>query len=222
MTQLKKIVRAIYTPLGGAAKVLGQQYLVYRMMPTSTGSILQPENIAIAKFNCYMQRSTSKQLLETQIFDLVAYAATGNALKLQVGDILVETGFAANGGRFCIAQIRYSNPFRIVAMKVETDAQIRFNKFDAGEADPAQPQSARFVEKYGGSRLDYEAHLTLTNGVYGKTAYNGAAAAVIPIGVAIKDRVRDDHDRICRRRTARRKTSCTSRRCPVISRDSSI
>lgn len=104
MTDVHRMFRLMNKADGKAARHIGLKYDVYRLSNTSSGSILAPANKVISNLKFRMVLDTNGWTIEqSRIYDMI-YAGLGNANKLQIGDVLVETD--GDGEMFTLAQTR--------------------------------------------------------------------------------------------------------------------
>lgn len=174
-TSIAQIDAAIQVGRGAAASVLGQAYLVYRLNAHSTGQLEQASNQVTfpggkTLFPAYMERTATLSDIETNwMGNLPLFKGTCNALNLQVGDLLVETGYGADGGAFTFA---FRRPATSDAIFIQTPLPSMFSR---SENNPTKIDGGRVP--YGGMIKPYELFLTLTNGVY-TWSETGTPAAV--------------------------------------------
>jgi hypothetical protein len=187
-TALPQINAAVQTGRGAAASVLGQTYDVYRLSETTQTSIISGTPV-LSGFRMYVQRITSKKDVENQFFDLLLYKGTCDNSALQLGDVLVQTGYENDGSIFYFAQAR---PLKIsVFVRVENPSMIQ-RPFPYGGAAAQQPQAPGFIAApgYGGASQFNRDKLVLVNGSYDwAPADADTEIASVPIGLQLTNRV---------------------------------
>ena len=188
-TRVKYVDGKIQYGRGRAANVLGQTYTVYRLGPKSNGSILNGKPV----YNKFQMRGekSSKKALENATFDLLAFTFEVDNLKLERGDILVETGYKSDNGIWMFAQDRPTR--ESVFMRVETKCFISRPNTGAGSSAQQVAGSGVVVSRaWGATYKGIEEYLTLAGGVYTfKSPPDATMGATIPIGIQPLNRVRD-------------------------------
>lgn len=177
-TPVQPYQRIIDNARGIAASFVGQIYDVYRLNKRSNGAIVSASNRIIASFPCKMTRNTVALADEqAKIYELV-YQGLCDVSKLQIGDVLVETGFRSDRGMFVLAQERPLKPYMFV--RVEINGAI--TRQSAVQAEPLLGRGP-----YQGTSKGYESVAQLSNGMYAYV-HNGTPAQ-IPIGIQIDRRM---------------------------------
>jgi hypothetical protein len=182
---------------GKAAGVYGQTYDVYRIT-NQTGSYMDGPPV-FSDFPMSPFKAKKGQT-ENQTFDLQIFDGTCDNTKLQLGDILVETGFEGEqGDRFVFAQRR---PFRGRSLFVRCEANISVTRPQpkGGQAGQ-QPQSGGIrAPGYIGltKRGEYGVKLArgnyyFTNQVVAQPLANSpfSGLAAIPAALLQLNRIRD-------------------------------
>lgn len=177
---------------GKAASVLGQTYNVYRLLPTTSVSVLA-QNPLYANWPARIRRTTDVKAIEDQIFKLLVFRATFNSLNFLVGDVMQETGYKAQAeGVYVFVQ---SRPTReSLWMRAESNCTISRPTPTAGQAAQLPASGALIARGYGGYVKDTEWPLTLTNGRYAFTDIPGMSPATIPVGIQQELRVADSRE----------------------------
>ncbi len=169
---------------GTAAAYKGQRYAVRRLSPRSNVSVLAQAPV-IAAFPMIPSRVTSKNLLEDEIFTLLAYQGDCDYTQLQFGDVLSET--KPGGDTLVYAQHRTTREaifmrcesVMTVTRPVDASARAAAALTSPNVGPYIVPDEDADVEDSPTADGDV---LTLANGVY---AYQpaGATSAQIPVGI---------------------------------------
>jgi hypothetical protein len=187
-TDLKQIDLAIQAGRGAAASVLGQTYDVYRLSSASNGSILDGEPV-ITGYQGRLRRITDRKAIEADPLELIVAEFTLSNVDLELGDILVETGYESDGGRWCFAQARPTRESLFV--RCEELVQIYRprvgNLVPTGTPNAATPGAPFVSSTFASSDVSTRESLSLTDGVYNFSPPN-IAAADIPIGIQMTAR----------------------------------
>ena len=197
-TYIAQIDSAIQQGRGAAATILGQTYDVYRNGPQTNVSVISSGSLTIHNYPMRIRRS-QKVAIENVPFDLLVITATCDNRQLQLGDILVETGYEAQpDNRFCVAQIRPTR--ETIMVRVENPAAIQRPQPDGGAASQQPisngvPGTCVMAVGYGGITPFNREILTLTDGAYAfLPAGSTTPQASVPIGIQQRSRTRDRRD----------------------------
>lgn len=188
-THLQQIDQAIQAGRGAAASVLGQTYTQYRLGSTS-GSITSGAPVA-TNFPARIGKA-QKKAVENQSFDLLIFEAICDNRTLDIGDLLVETGYGSDGGQFWVAQKRPTR--ETLWVRAESNCNVTRPMPTAGAASEQPASGPELVDGYAGLQKDTEQILTLQNGLYSFTSAQGATKAVIPAGLQPLNRIKDARD----------------------------
>lgn len=188
---------------GKAASVYGQTYDVYRL-GTSSGSIYDSKPV-LSNFPMSPVKAKGKDI-ENETFKLQIFDGDCNNTKLQLGDILKETGYEAlttsgqqvqggtsnafTGDVFCFAQRR---PFRGPSLFVRCEAGISITRpAPRSGAAYQQPRSGSVKASFHiGVDKASEWGLVLSNGSYFFSNDPQYDLAGIPAGLLQLNRIRD-------------------------------
>jgi len=178
MSQIARIDNALRRGLGLGAKVIGNQYDVYRLNNASTGSIIQTSNKVISSFNARFSFMPPKTLLEqTELYNQW-YTAMVDTRQLKMGDMLVEVGPSLtdtpDGRIFCLVDVT-SMRAPIFARCEVLGALTRPND------DSIVDQPLQGEVDYQGQTKFTEWISVLTNGFY--DMQGTGSPAVIPMGL---------------------------------------
>lgn len=190
-THVAQIDAAIQAGRGAAASVLGQTYTQYRLSSTSSGSITSGSPIA-TNYPARIERITERKKIENQTFDLLVYEAMCDNRTLEIGDLLVETGYGSDGGQFWVAQKRPTR--ETLWVRAESNCNITRPKGTAGNAEQQPTSGPVLVDGWGGVEKDTEQVLALQNGLYYFTSTAGVTKAVIPAALQPLNRITDARD----------------------------
>lgn len=160
------------------APLFGSPFAVRRLSPYANGTILAQPPILTAAFQ--LERSTKRDLVETQLFDTVWMIATGDGRQMLLGDILTGTG--ADTSTYCYAQHRLTDP--VIFVQCDAFATLK-RPVEVADRSTALPQSG-FVAVTGDDEVDEATAdvLTLTAGRYAFTpAASNPIAAAVPVGL---------------------------------------
>lgn len=189
MTRIAHIDSKIQRGRGKAASKLGQTYTQYRLGSTS-GSITSGTPIA-TNFPARIAKA-SKKAIENQSFDLLVMEATCDNRTLEIGDLLVETGYGSDNGQYWVAQKRPTR--ETLWVRAESNCNITRPMPTAGAASQQPASGPELVDGWAGVQKDTEQILTLQNGLYSFTSTAGATKAVIPAGLQPLNRIKDARD----------------------------
>lgn len=183
MANVQTIENARQKGRAAVARVLGQNYSVYRLTSASNNSITAGTPL-YTNFKSVMTSWRSRMDIENSIFELQSFNADCDSRGLQIGDIFVENGFRSDGSMYAVASIR---PLKAtVLMRVEQPTLITLYNPAAGRADQ-QPVSGAVQIKaapgggYGGGTKASEQILTLTAGNYAFSTTG--TPATVPCGL---------------------------------------
>jgi len=203
-TRLAYLDRKVQYGRGKAAGVYGQTYDVYRNGPNVSGSIYDSKPV-LSNYPMSPAKAKSSQI-ENETFKLQVFDGDCDNGKLQLGDILKETGYEAltisgqqvqggtsnafTGDVFCFAQRR---PFRGKNLFVRCEAAISITRpTPRSGAAAQQPQSGGVKASFHiGVDKASEWGMVLSNGEYffsNDPQYNLAG---VPAGLLQLNRIRD-------------------------------
>jgi hypothetical protein len=164
------------------------------MNSNTSGSVISPISLVYSSLPMYFRdhKRASKVYIENTTFDLIVFEAMCNGLKLQVGDFLVENGYKADSGMYCVAQLRPLS--QNILVRVESPSTIEKPHPDAGASEDQPPSAAVWVQgKYGGLRPPGRYELTLQGGLYSMQKQGIGTLASVPIGLQPINRVGEGH-----------------------------
>lgn len=158
---------------GRAASVLGQTYTVFRNPTYSTnlpspninGSLTASAPV-LANYQAYVERTTSKKLIENAAFDILIYDVTCDNRQLVLQDLLVQTGYENDGSVFVMAFRRPVPPYVTLWVRTESTCTITRPYPIAGQAAQQPTSGPRETKGWGGVTKQGEQFLTLVNGAY--------------------------------------------------------
>ena len=176
---------------GIASGVLGQTYDVRRLLdPTPATGSISSQIPVWTNFPARIRRTTSKLVIEDDIWGLICYIAMCDNRVLQLLDEMTETGYEAmTNGCYIFVQARPTR--ETLWMRAESNIAITRMMPTAGSA--AQQPSAGWVADtvgLGTVQKDTEHVLTLNNGVYAFSG-SGASPASIQCGLQPTTKVTD-------------------------------
>jgi len=187
---MPQIDDAIQQAQGAIGAVVGQTYDVFRMTNTTSGSILNGP--ALYTGFPLSPAKAQKKHIENTTFDLQVFVGTCDNRDLEIGDVLVETGYEAlENNIFIFAQRR---PMGVsLFVRGEVKGFISRPNTGAGSSSQQTPGSGVVVDDaWGGTYKGIEEYLTLTNGVYTfQSPPDASTGATLPIGLQPLNRVRD-------------------------------
>jgi hypothetical protein len=188
-TSVQRIDSKIQYGRGREAGKLGQTYTVQRMTPTTNVSVTSTPPV-IQNFPARIQRAR-KMAIENQSFDLLVVEATCDNRKLQLMDVLNETGYKSDGGVYTVAQFRPTRE----TLWVRTESNIAITRPLPGAGQAVQMPTTPGVTiapdgTWGGVTKAGEQVLTLVDGVYSFSNANAAPAGV-QAGLQPLNRVRE-------------------------------
>lgn len=192
-TALQQINQAIQTGRGAAASVLGQGYDLYRLINTTSGSVVSGTP-ALTQYQCSMRKTQDRNAIENAVFELPIFEGTCNALPLVLGDVLVENPayYEGTGSAYVFAQARPRRENLFV--RCEFNISITRPNPKGGQSGQ-QPSSGNIVQdpytNYGGNTKANELLLVLNNGLYSFST-SGTLAGV-PCGIQPQNRIRSPH-----------------------------
>jgi hypothetical protein len=188
MGSLVRINRAIQRGRGKLAEKIGQTYNVYRLTKKTNRAIVSGEP-TIANFFGRLRRITDKKAIENAPLELVIAEFKCNNLTLELGDLLVETGYESDGATWCFVQGRPTRESLFV--RVELAAKIYRprigNIIPAGTA-AASPGAPFVSPTFASSDLSTRDPLTLVNGVYAFSQTPTDTPATVPVGIQLTAR----------------------------------
>lgn len=187
MSFLPDLDQIIQVGRGAAASVVGQTYSVYRLTDTTSNSIFSSDPV-LTEFPAKFDKAKTADI-ENVTFELLVCALTCDNTNLQIGDVLKETGYKADGGQYVLAQTRPLKPS--IFVRVERDVAISRPSPAGGNASQQPDSGAQLAPGYLGITKSGEEILTLTNGLYA-FASSGSVASV-PFGLQPQNRVRGEH-----------------------------
>lgn len=158
---------AIQVGRGAAAAVVGQTYDVRRLTDTTNVSVSSNDPV-FTQFPARLERTTSKVLLENQIFELMVFKSTCDNRELVLMDQLTETGYEAMAqGVYIFAQARPTR--ETIFMRAESNITIS-RPMPTSLAASTQPISGTTYigdGAWSGVWKEGDQPLTLINGMYG-------------------------------------------------------
>jgi hypothetical protein len=178
---------AIQFGRGVAAGVIGQSYDVRRLTePVGATGAISSQVPIYTNYPCRLRRTTSKMVIENDIFSLICYEGTCDNTVLEIGDQLTETGYEAmEAGVYIFAQARPTR--ESLFMRAESNISITRMKPGAGLAADQPVSGWTADDGLGSVQKSTEQVLTLTNGSYSFQA-EGASPASLQVGLQpIKD-----------------------------------
>jgi hypothetical protein len=178
---------------GGWASQWGQTYNVYRAGSSTSGSYLNASPV-ITGFQMTPIFKATKTKIENQTFDLVIAIGECDDTALQIGDILVETGYEAEAGDVLVYAQR--RPLReSLFVRCESNITITRPQPHGGQA-AQQPGTNTSIAAAGYMGVDKASEwgLVLNSGVYSFTNTPGATLASVPAGLSQLNRLRDASD----------------------------
>lgn len=188
MSFLPQIDEIVQVGRGVAASVLGQTYDVYRLTSSTNNSIISGSP-HISGFPARIRKLVDRKALENAIFELEAFEFTCDNTTLDLGDVLVETGYESDGGQYVFAQRRPTR--ENVFIRCERNVSLSRPTPKGGSA-AQQPVSGSVVASgYIGITKANEEILTLANGNYAFAATG--TLATVPFGLQPQNRVRSMH-----------------------------
>lgn len=164
---------------GRAASVLGQTYNVFRN-PTYTTNLPSP-NIngsltssppVIALYQAYVERTTSRKLIENATFGILVYEAKCDNRALVEQDVLVQSGYENDRSVFTYVQRRPVPPYATLWVRTESTCTITRPYPLSGAAAQQPAAGPRVTKGWGGVTKQGEQFLTLVDGMY---SFVGAA-----------------------------------------------
>lgn len=179
---------AIQKSRGAAASVLGQTYNVYRLSDTTTGSIFDQAPV----YSGFPMRvaKASRMKVEGETFALQVFEGLCDNMVLELGDVLVETGYQEEeGNQFIFAQRRPTR--ESIFVRAESSVSITRPRPYGGQAGQQPGSGVIPAPGYMGVSKASEWVLTLTNGSYTFTNSPNAVAAAVPAGLVQLNRIRD-------------------------------
>jgi hypothetical protein len=194
MTQISDLDQIVQLGNGIAADIYGQTYDVYRITPKTSGSQIAGAPV-IRALTMSLERTTSKRILESSLFDLISYIGTVDNRRLALGDLCVENGYESPGGAYCFAQRR---PFvgESIFVRCESPSAIERPYPTAGGVEEQPTSGWTAPADYAAETMEGRMRLVLVNGLYEFVAASDPLAitpASVPIGLAPEKRVRDGH-----------------------------
>jgi hypothetical protein len=187
-TSVQRIDGKIQYGRGREAGKLGQTYTVQRMSATTNVSVTSTPPV-MTNFPAAIEKA-KKQAIENQSFGLLVMEATCDNRKLQLMDVITETGYKADGGVYTVAQFRP----RRETIWVRTESNITITRPLPGAGQAAQqPTSGVSIAPdgtWGGVDKSGEQVLTLTNGLYSFESANATAASIMA-GIQALNKVRE-------------------------------
>jgi hypothetical protein len=188
VTHVQQIDGAIQAGRGAAATVLGQTYDVYRLTNATNNSVVSGTP-HIAAFQARIRKITDKKAIENVPFDIQVFEFTCDNRALVPGDILVETGYEGDGGKYAFAQRRPTR--ESIFVRVERNVSLS-RPTPAGGSSAQQPSSGAIkAPGYIGITKATEEILTLTSGVY--AFETSGPIATVPFGLQPQNRIRSPH-----------------------------
>jgi hypothetical protein len=179
---------------GAAAAVTGSQYSIYRLNENSGGSVFDGTPLA-TNFPMYI-KPAGKNLVENDPFNLQVKIAICDNRILQLGDILVETGYESEEGNiFIVAQIRPTNyTYSTIVCRAEATVSVTRPQPLGGQSGQ-QPQSGWIAAPgYMGIDKQNEFGMVLQDGGYFFTQNQLPSLAGVPAGLSQLNRIRDGSD----------------------------
>ena len=175
MATITTIQSKINKGLQKVGSITGQTYLVYRLNPKSTGSLVQPSNL-IGTYKASFHRTHSRKNIEANVITKVPmFEAYVDPSQLKVGDLFVESANQKyqDGSAFTLAYfrpLRYNESQSIIFFQTAIPATLT-----RSEPNPAHVVSG--AAPYQAMNKSKEQVLVLNNGAYSWSS-NGMPTAV--------------------------------------------
>lgn len=188
-SKITKIDTAIQRGRGAAAKVLGQSYVQYRLTGATNTGVVSGTPIT-SDFLARLSKTTKKAAIENEVFGLQVFEAMCDNRTLQIGDVLVETGYESLANNvFTVAQIRPTR--ETLWVRTEFNCALTRPRPRAGQSSQQPASGFQSMPQYGGTDDKGEWILELVDGLYGFTSSPGVTPASVQCGLVPLNRERD-------------------------------
>lgn len=192
MPSLPKLDKKIQKGRGKAAKKAGGQTYMIRRLDSKTNVSVSANRPVLTHYYAKLKRTSSKELIENQTFELLTFVALCDNRRLNLLDQAYEFRYKAMPqGVYIVAQMRPPKP--TIWVRAESNVTITRPRGTAG--DPSQQPSSMNVPivspGWSGTAMQDEEVLTLTNGHYQFSSEPGATAATVACGLSPNARMRD-------------------------------
>lgn len=185
MDRFQRIDAKIQRGRGKAARWLGYPFDVYRLSPKVSGQIVSG-NPVFSGFKSSLTRWKSSKDIENQVFDALTFDAECDNRKLEIGDVLVRTGYRSDGAMFVVGDMR---PLKhTILIRCEQSATITRPTTPASNAvlNTGKPTQ---IKQHVGVTKTTEQSLILTNGSYSFSATG--SSAMVPFGLQPLNKLRE-------------------------------
>lgn len=189
MSRIRQLDQLLQRAKGKAANVYGQTYDQYRLSnQTPNSGILN--GLPIASSVAMSLKKAQKTVIEGESFSILTMNAMVDNRNLQIGDLLLETGYEANAGVYAVAQIRPLRATLLVRCE-QTGYIIRPTPL-GGNANQMPPSGASWNQQYGGYAEGSQQYATIQKGTF--TFAPSGAMAELAFNLTPTNRIREMRD----------------------------
>lgn len=156
-----------------ASEMVGQPFVVYRLVPSSAGDLIAPAQLFNADLRAKVKHSRTMLAIENDVLKANTFEFLVASEDVAIGDILVQNDAVyGSNSRYAVTGRRPLKP--VTAARCEADCYIKRPSASHGQGTDA--------DEYNGSTIDSELPFILRRGEYtvGKPA---DTASVIPCGI---------------------------------------